>query len=291
MRREVRWERMFPDELEAAFEECPVVYLPHGLCEPHGPQNALGMDGLRAHACTCRAAWLHGGIVAPPSFWNVHELGIYAAWAHPRIGQARPWLTALPPWVFLKGLCYHLRAADAWGFHAIVLLSGHSGPHARDLRTLEGLLQPHLGARIALLTDADLLTSTGCGHGGKVETSLLWAVEPDCVDLSRLPERGAPGPHFAMGEDAYEADRRLGERLVAETAENLGAKARELLEAYEREQPVRRPLTFDDIERIWQEEVRPRVADFESMKDLGPGQEPPPEDSRWYAQWRVPDRS
>ena len=31
-RREVRWERMFPDELEAAFEACPVAYLPYGLC-------------------------------------------------------------------------------------------------------------------------------------------------------------------------------------------------------------------------------------------------------------------
>ena len=72
MRREVRWERMFPDELEAAFQECPVVYLPYGLCEPHGPQNALGMDGLRAHAYACRAAQEHGGIVAPPFFWNVH---------------------------------------------------------------------------------------------------------------------------------------------------------------------------------------------------------------------------
>ncbi len=49
MRREVRWERMFPDELEAAIEECPVAYLPYGLCEPHGPQNAVGMDAIRAH--------------------------------------------------------------------------------------------------------------------------------------------------------------------------------------------------------------------------------------------------
>ena len=35
--REVRWERMFPDELEAAFAACPVVYFAYGLCEPHGP--------------------------------------------------------------------------------------------------------------------------------------------------------------------------------------------------------------------------------------------------------------
>ena len=28
--REVRWEYMFPDDLEAAFQETPVVYLPYG---------------------------------------------------------------------------------------------------------------------------------------------------------------------------------------------------------------------------------------------------------------------
>ena len=45
--REVRWERMFPDELETAFEKCPVVYLSYGLCEPHGPHNAVGLDALK----------------------------------------------------------------------------------------------------------------------------------------------------------------------------------------------------------------------------------------------------
>ena len=44
MRHEGRWERMFPDELEAALEACPMVYLPYGLCEPHGWHNAVGMD-------------------------------------------------------------------------------------------------------------------------------------------------------------------------------------------------------------------------------------------------------
>ena len=33
-REEVRWERMFPDELETAFEACPVVYLTYGLAAP-----------------------------------------------------------------------------------------------------------------------------------------------------------------------------------------------------------------------------------------------------------------
>ena len=80
-RREVRWERMFPDELEAAFEECPIAYLPYGLCEPHGPQNALGMDALRAHSVLCLTARTAGGIVAPPEYWHCHEAGIYGSWA------------------------------------------------------------------------------------------------------------------------------------------------------------------------------------------------------------------
>ena len=53
---EVQWERMFPDELEAALEACPLVYLPYGLCEPHGWHNAVGMDAIRAHECSCQAA-------------------------------------------------------------------------------------------------------------------------------------------------------------------------------------------------------------------------------------------
>lgn len=288
MRREVRWERMFPDELEAAFQECPVVYLPYGLCEPHGPQSALGMDGLRAHAYACHAAREHGGIVAPPFFWNVHELGIYAAWAHPLIGEATPWLTAVPPWLFFHEICYHVRSMDALGFKAILLFSGHDGPHGRDLKLLESILQPHFAARLCFLTDASALRLEGFHHGGKIETSLLWAAEPDCVDTSRFPAPDDPGPHFAMGPDAREADRRLGEELIARFASALAAKAKELLEAYDRLRPQRRPLTFEETERIWQEEIRPRMGEMASMRDTRPGQAPPPPESRWHHNWKVP---
>src|ERR1039458_7640988 len=96
--REVCWERMFPDELEMAFSACPGLYLPYGLCEPHGPHNAVGLDALKAHGVCCRAAMLGGGIVAPPDYWHIHELGGYAVWSHRMVGQARPWTSALPPW-------------------------------------------------------------------------------------------------------------------------------------------------------------------------------------------------
>ena len=72
---EVRWERMFPHQLEAAFAACPAVYFPYGLCEPHGPHSAVGLDALKAHGILLRLAQAHGGIVAPSDYWHVHRTG------------------------------------------------------------------------------------------------------------------------------------------------------------------------------------------------------------------------
>ena len=43
----VRWEEMFPDELKAALADKPLVYMTYGLCEPHGPHNAIGLDAIK----------------------------------------------------------------------------------------------------------------------------------------------------------------------------------------------------------------------------------------------------
>ncbi len=77
--------------------ECPMVYFACGLCEPHGPHNVLGLDALKAHGICCRAAGEHGGIVAPPDYWHIHELGGDASWGYENIGEARTWTTAMPP--------------------------------------------------------------------------------------------------------------------------------------------------------------------------------------------------
>jgi creatinine amidohydrolase len=293
--REVRWERMFPDELEAALAAYPVVYFPYGLCEPHGPQNTLGLDALKAHAICCAAARTHGGIVAPPDYWHIHEIGMYASWAAQWVGEVRSWLTAVPPWVHFKNVCYHLRAADALGFHAAILVTGHYGPNWQDLKTLLAILQPHFAMRMYGLPDFeandpgfDSDGQSGGDHAGKVETSLLWALEPTCVDVSRFPAPDAPGPHFAMGPDAREANRQTGERMVDDEVRWLGAKAAELLAAYEANRPAaRRPLTFTDVEQIWANEVLPQIQNFKSMQYAD--RPAPPADSVWQVNYRVPE--
>jgi len=295
--REVRWERMFPDQLEQAFTACPVLYFAYGLCEPHGPHNTLGLDALKAHGIACRAAQAHGGVVAPPDYWHIHGLGGYAVWAQAAVGEVeRAWLTCVPPWVHFKNICYHIRTADALGFHAAILLTGHYGPNWQDLNTLIELLQPYVGTRLYSLPDfeANHPGFDGDGqrtgdHAGKVETSLLWALEPDCVDTSRLPPPDQPAPHFAMGIDAHASSRRVGERMVADEVRWLGRKAQELLAAYQQARPAQRLRTFDQVEQLWDTVVRPALAQFRSMQDVWTG-EPPPTDSVWYENWSVPRR-
>jgi creatinine amidohydrolase len=295
--REVRWERMFPDQLEAAFAACPVVYFTYGLCEPHGPQNAVGLDALKAHAIACRAAEAHGGIVAPPDYWHIHELGGYAAWAERAVGQVeRAWLTSVPPWIHFKNICYQLRTVDVLGFHVAILLTGHYGPNWQDLKRLVELVQPHVGTRLYALPDFEANQpgfasdgQSGGDHAGRVETSLLWALHPECVDVSRIPPPDQPGPHFAMGANAREADRRVGERMVADEVRWLGTKAAELIAAYRSERPRYRLRTFLDVEMLWRGVVRPELRSFQTMQDLWEGRsgEPPPKESVWHANWQV----
>lgn len=65
LREPVSWERLLPEEFERRLAACPVVYLPMGLCEPHGHVAPFGLDTIKAHHLCEQAARRFGGIVAP----------------------------------------------------------------------------------------------------------------------------------------------------------------------------------------------------------------------------------
>jgi creatinine amidohydrolase len=192
-----------------------------------------------------------------------------------------------------KNVCYHLRAADALGFHAAILVTGHYGPNWEDLKTLLAVLQPHFAMRLYGLPDFEANVPGYDGktgdHAGKVETSLLWALEPECVDVSRFPAPDEDGAHFAMGRDAREANRRIGERMVADEVAWLGEKARLLLADYAVNPPSsRNPLTFMQIETIWAQELLPALHTFKSMQYLD--RKPPHEGSIWQLNYAIPEQ-
>ena len=75
--------------------------------------------------------------------------------------------------------------------------------------------------------------------------------------------------------------------LNSEQRERIVRINKKLLEEYEQMKPERKPLTFDQVEEIWDEQIRPLIKDMSAMRDVSSGQEPPPENSRWYTNWQV----
>ena len=74
----VCYELLRPAQVRVIRETMPIVYIPIGSLEWHGPQNPLGTDSLKAHAICCEAALRYGGVVLPP-----FHLGL--------LGESRGW--------------------------------------------------------------------------------------------------------------------------------------------------------------------------------------------------------
>jgi creatinine amidohydrolase len=189
----VQWELMLPAEFRQAQAALPVCFLPLGTVEWHGEHNALGLDALKAHAlCVQAAEQAGGGIVHPPLYGGMGGLDKPAtvvvepemAWENYLL---RPWLEKL------------LMELQRQGFRAIIMLTGHYGHNQQIVvresaaRMAERLQIPILGTpEYWLAHDAGYLGD----HAGIGETSLLWHLYPDLVDIDRIdgdPDYGRDG--------------------------------------------------------------------------------------------------
>lgn len=252
MRSKVRWEEMFADELRVAREAFPLVYLPYGICEPHGPQNALGLDGLKAHALCVRAARMHGGVVAPAVFWHVAETGINRDFMrNAGVSYAESFLTCVPTDLFLKTFLYQIRAVSQRGFRAFIAVTGHYGGIELDMADVAAVFHRHCPTPHWVIADWQCIWHEDYAgdHAGVCETSQLMALRPECVDMTKLPaEEGWSG--FASSAKAHAASRELGEGIVASQVGNLGDAAKRLVDAAPNELPE---ITYDQVEHIWKE--------------------------------------
>jgi len=77
--------------------------------------------------------------------------------------------------------------------------------------------------------------------------------------------------------------------MVADEVRYLGERAAELLAAYQNTELPAPLTTFGQTEALWQEVVWPELLKFCSMQNNWGAVASPPEDSRWYANWRVPE--
>lgn len=258
MRRTVVWHEMFKDEFEAAVAERPVCYFSFGLSEPHGPQNATGLDGLKAYALVQQAALAHGGVVAPPVWWHVHETPLGLDWLS-RQGAPEPYLTSIPADVFLHQLVYQLRAAEAAGFRAAICVTGHYGGIEVDMKQVCAAYSEYRPLRAVALADWEAIRYKDYrgDHAGVCETSQLWHLRPEMVDLSRMPAESFEGRLFATACDAVNSSRREGGKIVASQIEFLGRLGDELLRQAEGTPPSDR-IPMAEAEKIWQDVLADR---------------------------------
>jgi creatinine amidohydrolase len=210
------------DELTSAdvarLRRKPVVLLPVGAVEQHGPHLPLGADILQPMHVLERVAAKTGALLSPPIPYGLVVTG------RPFPGSVSVSFDSLRSYVrdVLADLVRN-------GFRRIVVVSGHAeGVHMAALRTAAKEVVDAGGADVTVLSDYDLVYASefaepGEGHAGKIETSRVMSARPDLV-RGRGPRGANRIPRHAVVRDARrywrgvtgdprKASRALGERI------------------------------------------------------------------------------
>jgi creatinine amidohydrolase len=248
----VLWSELLPNEFKTRLADCPVVYLPLGLCEPHGQVSAFGLDTIKAEWLCEQAAFRVGGIVAPSMGYHIHETGYHARWLEDTVGEENPHMTSIPPGIFLLLFLYQLRAFVNAGFTTVVVISGHSGGNQEDLRLAARIFMEHIPIKIWVRSDPELVEGLYTGdHAGKYEISQLMFIRPDLVDLelAHLEEQPGSGGRLALGDDAQESSAALGESIMNACLSTL---CKEVTAIKQEIIPVEiEKVSYQTVETIW----------------------------------------
>jgi len=259
----VRWAELLPHEFLARQRDLPLVFLPMGLCEPHGQGAAFGLDTIKADYLCDEAARRFGGIVAPTMGYHIHETGIALDWLDEVVGEVNPLLGGLPPEVVLQTFLYQLRAFANGGFEYVVVISGHNFGQ-QDLRFAAKEFMLDVPVTVIVHSDPELVEGSYKGdHAGRYEISQLLYLRPELVDLNRALNGADPLlGRFALGLDAGEATASEGKQIIelSLTAIGVACQAAQPMEA--RRSPR---VSHSDCERIW-ERVLARRSDWTTVK-------------------------
>jgi len=252
--KKVLWQEMLRHELLDALEQRPVVIVPVGSVEQHGPHCPMDVDISIPYHLAIRAADAIDDfpvIVAPPVSYG---------FTHYNMGEVGTITLRLE--VFIELLCDIARSLWANGFQRIILLNGHGGNEAPTWNVSVKLAEEDVWALALTYWNMalDELAEWGeeedggtIGHGGEWETSLQLYLRGELVDMNRavkdewrmkfskpvqryarFPERRREMEHGVMG-DPFVASAEKGERLFTVLLDRLITLCRE----YHDEDPPR----------------------------------------------------
>ena len=256
--REVRYQYLRPAQLLEEQANCPVVYVPIGPIEWHGPHNAMGLDAMNAEFLALEAARRFGGVVLPTLYIGVEAERTPEMLANIGLDTSEHVVGMDFPANSFKSLYYReetltlvlrdtIRLLLQNNYRLIVVVNQHGADgqfHA--LATLQREYDATVkGAKVLLPTLFEVADpSLGGGHATGSETSVLLYQHPECVDLTQLPAEpevlyckdwGAVDGVTFMGEgpadhrildDPRRADAARGQADTEATLAALGALVR-----------------------------------------------------------------
>ena len=220
--------------------ENPLVILPVGALEAHGPHLPLGADQIQAESTAFALADRFGALVAPTIAYG-----------------SCPGARHFPGTVSLSipDLLANVRGVLAefarMGVRRLLVLSGHAerGHMAALREAADEVVRAHPTLKIVVLSDYDFVyelrgvdSPASDGHGGLLETSRVLHLASHTVGPSRphVPRRGSPlvaGPPTAeewpesVQGDTRPASAELGAKVQAHVMARLEETVRALLAA------------------------------------------------------------
>jgi creatinine amidohydrolase len=229
----VHYTELLPHEFLQRLHDKPVAYLPLGTLEWHGAHLPLGSDAIQSEALMVACAKHLGGIVMPPIFLGPDQAILDTN------GQSFYGMDALPtslPPRQLEGSCYWVskgffkQLVDAIliqlkraGFQA-VFADGHGPSRWSWLQDIPER-ETRIGLKLLGVTaDIKRAWKYQIDHAGQNETSIMLAIRPDLVDLSRLPQDAAISVERILGKDPRRATKKLGKKYLDAAVELVKQK-------------------------------------------------------------------
>ena len=245
LKRKVLWNEMARSEFPEVLKNDPVVILPIGSIEQHGPHCPVDMDiSIPYHIAVETAEHIDDFpvIVGPP---------VWTGFTHYNMGGYGTITVRLE--TFIDVVCDVCRSIKANGFDRIVLMNGHGGNVAPVTAIANKLAQedimtfsfPYWDLVTQELSDWSTADGGGPGHAGEWETAFQMYLRPHLVlmdrreagqvrwpfssavrDHAHLPERRRESPNGSMG-DPFAATAEKGEKVFNLAVERLTAMVRE----------------------------------------------------------------
>jgi creatinine amidohydrolase len=198
----VRYEEMLPHEIVARREKCAAAFIGLGTIEWHGEHLAVGNDALKAEKLCELAAARCGGFAFPTLWYGEPRVTRLMEVSHDEDGRIRRKMkfrkgkfavsyfgdTPEEQVEFYTNLIYHMLVEmNTLEMKAVCLLCGHYPLWTWANEAVRRFRKRFTDTRAFAGTEFHYVPRSkdvGGDHAAKWETSYLWYLRPDCVDLS-----------------------------------------------------------------------------------------------------------